>query len=167
MSRTGAHGQSVCLSVAMIVRDKADVIAASVKSVRAIADEIVILDTGSVDQTIEIAERLGARVIEAPWSDDFSAARNLLLSHCRGKWVFWLDAGELEMIRGAYNSEKDKEKEEDRYVDKYIDKNFGDEMRKMREQSAKKLGFAKKFARIFRFVCPSYYIQGKQNGAPF
>ena len=94
MAGAGAQEQSISLSVAMIVCNEADAIAETIKSVRAIADEVVVLDTGSDDGTVEIAEGLGARVISSPWSDDFSAARNHLVSHCRGRWIFWLDAGE-------------------------------------------------------------------------
>ncbi len=101
MANTGKNKQSLCLSVAMIVRNEADVIAQSIQSVRAIADEIVVLDTGSNDQTVKIAEQLGARVVQFEWSDDFSVARNRLMSECRGKWVLWLDAGECLVSESA------------------------------------------------------------------
>jgi tetratricopeptide (TPR) repeat protein len=78
----------------MIVRDEKDVLAETIESVRPIADEILVLDTGSTDQTPAIAERLGATVSRAPWGDDFSAARNRLLKMAAGQWVLWLDAGE-------------------------------------------------------------------------
>ncbi len=101
MANTGENEQNLCLSVAMIVRNEADVIAQSIQSVRAIADEIVVLDTGSNDQTVKIAEQFGARVVQCEWSDDFSAARNRLLSECRGKWILWLDAGECLVSESA------------------------------------------------------------------
>jgi hypothetical protein len=82
------------LSVAMIVRDEQDVLADSVESVRPIADEIVVLDTGSKDQTVAIARRLGAAVQRTFWANDFSAARNHCLRFVTGDWVLWLDAGE-------------------------------------------------------------------------
>jgi len=82
------------LSVAMIVRDEADVLAASIESIRAIADEVVVYDTGSTDRTPEIARRLGAIVTRGVWSDDFSAARNRTMALCTGQWILWLDAGE-------------------------------------------------------------------------
>ena len=82
------------LSVAMIVRDEADVLAATIQSVLPIADEIVVLDTGSTDQTPTVAEQSGAAVRRMPWTDDFSAARNRLLTEVTGDWVLWLDAGE-------------------------------------------------------------------------
>ena len=82
------------LSVAMIVRDEQDVLAASMDSVGQIADEIVVLDTGSTDRTVERATQLGAKVHCTPWENDFSAARNRCLRFVTGNWVLWLDAGE-------------------------------------------------------------------------
>jgi tetratricopeptide (TPR) repeat protein len=82
------------LSVAMIVRNEQQVLAGSIEGVRAIADQIVVLDTGSTDQTAAVAERLGAVVGRAGWTDDFSAARNRCLELAGGDWVLWLDAGE-------------------------------------------------------------------------
>jgi tetratricopeptide (TPR) repeat protein len=82
------------LSVAMIVRDEQDVLAESIEAVGKIADEIVVLDTGSTDRTPELAAELGAKVYRLPWSNDFSTARNHCLKLVTGNWVLWLDAGE-------------------------------------------------------------------------
>ena len=82
------------LSVAMIVRDEADFISAAIESARLIADEIVVLDTGSRDATVATARQLNVVVQEADWCDDFSAARNRCLEIVTGDWVLWLDAGE-------------------------------------------------------------------------
>ena len=82
------------LAVAMIVRDEQDVLADSLQSVRRLADEIVVLDTGSSDRTVQLAAELGAAVYRKPWHDDFAAARNQCLSHVSADWVLWLDAGE-------------------------------------------------------------------------
>ncbi|MBN2021198.1 MAG: glycosyltransferase [Pirellulales bacterium] len=84
----------VRLSVAMLVRDEEAALAESIESVRAIADEIVVLDTGSTDATPRVAQSLGARVARSNWNDDFAAARNLLARQTRGDWILWLDAGE-------------------------------------------------------------------------
>ena len=59
-----------------------------------IADQVVVLDTGSTDQTLSVARQSGATVGEWPWSDDFAAARNECLKLANGDWVLWLDAGE-------------------------------------------------------------------------
>jgi len=82
------------LSVAMIVRNEQDVLAATIDSARSIADEILVLDTGSTDETPAIAEQLGASVSRTLWNDDFSEARNRLMDRATGDWVLWLDAGE-------------------------------------------------------------------------
>lgn len=82
------------LSVAIIARNAAEALAETLVSVRNIADEIVVLDTGSSDETREIAGSLGARVFERSWDDSFSAARNACLTYVQGLWVLWLDAGE-------------------------------------------------------------------------
>ena len=82
------------LSVAMIVRDAEQLLRETLDSVREIADEIVVCDTQSADKTVEIAARLATRVVQCPWTDDFSAARNACLEHVTGDWVLWLDAGE-------------------------------------------------------------------------
>ena len=83
------------LSVAMIVRDEAAVLAETIESVQDIADEIVILDTGSTDDTVRIAENAGARVATLPWSHDFSVARNCVMDQVEGDWILWLDAGDV------------------------------------------------------------------------
>ncbi len=82
------------LSVAMIVCNEQDVLAESLASVRDIADEILVLDTGSTDRTRDIAEQAGAIVAEGAWDDDFSVARNHCLGRITGDWLLWLDAGE-------------------------------------------------------------------------
>ncbi|MCH8924209.1 MAG: glycosyltransferase [Planctomycetes bacterium] len=86
--------QKCRLSVAMIVRDAEDLLADSILSVQAIADEVVVLDTGSTDRSVEVAQGLGARVVERAWDDDFSSARNFCGRQARGDWILWLDAGE-------------------------------------------------------------------------
>ena len=89
------------LSVAMVVRNEQDVLAGTIESVRPIADEILVLDTGSSDQTPAVAEQLGASVGRAVWNDDFSAVRNRLLAEAAGEWVLWLDAGERLLAEWA------------------------------------------------------------------
>jgi tetratricopeptide (TPR) repeat protein len=85
---------SPCLSVAIIARDAEEPLAETLVSIRNVADEIVLLDTGSRDETPDIARQLGARVYFRPWDDSFAAARNACLTHVSGNWVLWLDAGE-------------------------------------------------------------------------
>jgi len=82
------------LGVAMMVRNEQDVLAESLATVRGIADKIVVLDTGSTDDTVAIARKAGATVFHRPWDDNFSAARNHLLALVDCDWVLWLDACE-------------------------------------------------------------------------
>jgi len=85
-------GGRVGVSLCMIVRDNAGTIRPCLESVKPWVDEMVVVDTGSTDETPRIAEELGARVFHFPWCDDFSAARNESLRHARGDWLFWMDS---------------------------------------------------------------------------
>ena len=82
------------LSLSMIVRDEEARIEDCLKSVKGFADEIVLLDTGSVDGTIALAEACGARVERMDWPGDFAPARNAALELVKGDWVLVLDADE-------------------------------------------------------------------------
>jgi len=79
----------------MIVRDEEHWIKQCLESVSDLVSEIIVLDTGSKDRTIEIAHSFGARIFEHPWVDDFSIVRNLSLSHAQGDWILVLDADEV------------------------------------------------------------------------
>ncbi|HOV61427.1 MAG TPA: glycosyltransferase [Candidatus Hydrogenedentes bacterium] len=82
------------ISVAMIVRDEVARLESCVANLRTFAGEIVVVDTGSQDETSILAERLGCRVGHYPWNDDFSAARNYSLSLCSLPWIYVADADE-------------------------------------------------------------------------
>ena len=86
----------------MIVRDEATMLPAFFDSVLGLWDELVIVDTGSQDETIALCEAAGAKVVHFPWIDDFSAARNAGLEEATGEWILFLDADERpsqEVIR--------------------------------------------------------------------
>jgi tetratricopeptide (TPR) repeat protein len=83
------------VSLTMIVRDEEANLPACLGSAVGLFDEIVVVDTGSKDRTIEIARSFGAKVFEFPWIDDFAAARNEALRHATGDYVFWLDADDV------------------------------------------------------------------------
>jgi tetratricopeptide (TPR) repeat protein len=78
----------------MIVKDEGQVLKECLESVRDLVDEICIVDTGSHDETLEIAREHGARVIGFLWCDDFGAARNESLRLCTKDWILVLDADE-------------------------------------------------------------------------
>ncbi|MEY3735257.1 MAG: hypothetical protein RLZZ624_315 [Cyanobacteriota bacterium] len=83
------------LSLSMIVRNEAERLEACLQSVAGFVDEMVVVDTGSSDATVAIAERCGAIVHSIPWPGDFAPARNEALQWLSGDWVLVLDADEL------------------------------------------------------------------------
>ncbi len=82
------------LSAAIIVRDEADFIDACLASLDGLVDEVVVVDTGSVDDTIAIADGHGARVAHEPWQNDFARCRNRSLDLASGDWILYIDADE-------------------------------------------------------------------------
>ena len=80
--------------LAMIVKDGGQLFAELMAEAKPYVDEIIIGDTGSSDQSIAAAEAQGARVLDVPWTNDFSAARNAVLGHCNARWILILDADE-------------------------------------------------------------------------
>lgn len=83
------------ISLCMIVKDEEEVLARCLESAKPLADEIVIVDTGSSDATPEIAARYTDRIFSLPWRDDFSLARNYALSKATGDYLIWLDADDV------------------------------------------------------------------------
>ena len=82
------------ITLSMIVKNEEDMLEDCLKSVEGIVDEIVIVDTGSVDKTKEIAFKYGAKVYDFAWVDDFAIARNEALKYSTGQWILYLDADE-------------------------------------------------------------------------
>ncbi len=78
----------------MIVKNEEDNITQCLSSVRDVADEIVVVDTGSCDNTLTIAQSFGAKVFSCPWEDNFSLPRNVSLEQAQGEWILMLDADE-------------------------------------------------------------------------
>jgi len=82
------------LSVCLIVKNEERFLAQCLKSVRGFAQQLVVVDTGSTDRTVEIAREFGAEIHSFAWTDDFAAARNAALEHATGDWILMLDADE-------------------------------------------------------------------------
>ena len=82
------------LSVCLIVKNEEQFLDPCLASIKGLADQLVVVDTGSTDRTVEIARAHGAEVHAFPWNDDFSAARNAALEHATGDWILMLDADE-------------------------------------------------------------------------
>lgn len=82
------------LSLCMIVKDESDFLKQCLEDAKPFVDEIIIVDTGSEDNTIEIAKSFGAKVFEHKWNNNFSDARNISLKHATKDWILVLDADE-------------------------------------------------------------------------
>lgn len=83
---------SVRISLCMITRNNEQTIGPALASIRPYVDEIIVVDTGSTDRTMEICRQHGARVEQFPWIDDFATARNESLKYAKGEWIFWMDS---------------------------------------------------------------------------
>jgi len=80
------------ISACLIVKNEAENLRPCLESLEDLASEVVVVDTGSTDDTVAVAEGLGAKVRHYAWTNDFAAARNESLRQATGEWVFWLDA---------------------------------------------------------------------------
>lgn len=83
------------LSLCLIARDSAHTIGQALQSARPFMDEMIVVDTGSTDDTPRIARECGATVFDLRWPDSFAAARNASLEHATGDWIFWMDSDDL------------------------------------------------------------------------
>lgn len=85
---------SVTVSLCMIVKNEEKFLPACLESIEKYVQQIIIVDTGSTDNTIEIAKSYGAEIYHFDWVDDFSAARNESIKYATNDWIFWMDADE-------------------------------------------------------------------------
>ncbi|MDT0124665.1 glycosyltransferase [Paenibacillus sp. RRE4] len=88
------RSQAERISLCMIVKDEEEMLPRCLESVRGAVDEIIVVDTGSSDRSVAIAQEYGASVVEFEWCDDFAAARNAGLERASGDWILFLDADE-------------------------------------------------------------------------
>ena len=93
----------------------------------------------------------------------FSIKRGVQVDECPGCGSFWLDAGELTTIRSLFKTEEERHKA----AEEYYNDLFGDHFKAMKAENEAKLAKAKSISGIFRYICPSYYIPGKQAGGAF
>jgi glycosyltransferase involved in cell wall biosynthesis len=84
----------VRISACLITRDEAGFLADCLRSIQGAVDEIVVVDTGSRDETVRIAREFGCVVVHHPWDDDFAAARNVGIAAATGDWILVADADE-------------------------------------------------------------------------
>ena len=85
----------ITISICMIVKDEEKILERCLQSVADLAEEIIIVDTGSRDATKEIACRFTDKVYDFPWTDDFSAARNYVFSKAAMEYIYSVDADEV------------------------------------------------------------------------
>lgn len=90
------------ISAVLIVRNEQDRLPTCLEALAPVADEIIVVDTGSSDRTREVAQSLTERVYQVAWGDDFAAARNAAIAYARGTWVLTIDADEV--IEGGANT---------------------------------------------------------------
>jgi glycosyltransferase involved in cell wall biosynthesis len=99
------------LSAAIIVKDDAEHLDACLTSLRGLVDQVVVVDTGSSDGSIAVAEQHGALVTREPWHDDLAAPRNRALDLAAGKWILSLDAD--ERVRGDLDAVRERLRDDD------------------------------------------------------
>jgi len=102
LERPEPRGASPTLSLCMIVRNEEGNLPECLGAVKPYVDEMVVVDTGSDDRTVEVAQELGARVARHDWESDFAEARNFALDQCKGDWVLWLDGDDRLDGMGAH-----------------------------------------------------------------
>ena len=90
----GSQEREPLISLCMIVKDEEQNLPRLLESVTPWVDEIIVVDTGSSDRSVEIAESYGARVYHHPWENDFAKHRNQSISYAKGKWILIMDADE-------------------------------------------------------------------------
>lgn len=116
LAYTLAVSDEATWSLAVVSLDAEALLGRLLSDVKSIADEIVVLDTGSNDRTRQIAESFGARVVDFDWAGDFSAARNRSFEECSSDWILWLDVDDrvtptsleaLQKLKSSMPSEVD------------------------------------------------------------
>jgi Zn-finger nucleic acid-binding protein len=93
----------------------------------------------------------------------FSVKKEVEVDECPACGGFWLDAGELVKVRGLFETEEERHKA----AEEYFTEIFGDKLAAMEAENEAKLEKVRKIANMFRFICPSYYIPGKQSWGAF
>ncbi|HLK14140.1 MAG TPA: glycosyltransferase, partial [Fimbriimonadaceae bacterium] len=99
------------ISLCMIVRNEERVLANCLESIKPFVNQVVVVDTGSTDRTVEIAQEYADVLVEIEWPNSFAEARNESLKYAEGRWVLWLDADDYvpfatgeELLRAALNA---------------------------------------------------------------
>lgn len=91
------------LSACMIVKNEERNISRCIESYKDIVSEVIVVDTGSTDKTVEIARNMGAKVFHFSWNNNFSEAKNFAIDRAKGDWIIFLDADEYFAQNTAKN----------------------------------------------------------------
>jgi glycosyltransferase involved in cell wall biosynthesis len=94
------------ISAVMMVKNEEKLLPQALTSLVGIADELIIVDTGSTDKTVDIAKAFGAKVFHSPWRNDFSFHRNESIEHAQGDWLLIIDADEKLVKTPLYQNKK-------------------------------------------------------------
>ena len=100
------------VTVVVLTKNEEKNIAAVVQNAKKVAAEVLIVDSGSTDKTVPLAEKNGAKVVYRAWDNDFAAQRNFALQHVETEWVLYLDADErmndelLASVKNAVGNDK-------------------------------------------------------------
>ena len=96
-----------------MVKNEEQCLEKCLQSIKKVVDEIIVVDTGSTDQTADIAKQNGAKIYHHPWEGDFSKHRNQSMSYAKGDWILIIDADEvldpesaLDLKASAQNTSK-------------------------------------------------------------
>lgn len=109
--------EEIALTLCMIVKNEAHNLEECIKPLKSVLDEIIVVDTGSEDETKKIAKNLGAKVFDFTWCNDFAAARNESIRHAMGDYILWLDADDrideqniekIKLLRKDFSARRDK-----------------------------------------------------------
>lgn len=103
MAKRDTKKDKIKISACYIVKDAAEDLRRSLESIKDYVSEIIVVDTGSADDTVKVAEEFGAKVFHEPWQDDFATPRNVALSKASGDWIVFLDADEYFINNTAKN----------------------------------------------------------------
>jgi Zn-finger nucleic acid-binding protein len=117
-------------------------------------------------KSINIADKLNCPkcVKPQPMMRKFSSVkRQVEIDECPICAGFWLDAGELTHIHSEFKTEAERRAA----AEKFVGDIFGQKLESMRKESQNKADFSQKISKAFRFICPSNYIPGKQDGGAF
>lgn len=92
----------MAITACLLTRDESATVGASIRSLVDVVDQVLVVDTGSTDDTPDIARAAGADVRMVVWADDFAAGRNAALAQSRGDWILWVNPDETYLGPGRY-----------------------------------------------------------------